>query len=64
MAAPVMEPVASLPVIIYEYAKSPFEEQVARAWGASLLLVIILLGIRLSTKAFIRWRYGQEGAHQ
>lgn len=61
---PVVEPVASLPVIIYEYAKSPFEQQVANAWGASLLLVILILSVRLSTNAIIRWRYGQEGVRQ
>lgn len=60
----VREPIASLPVIIYEYAKSPFAEQVSLAWGASLLLVIIILTIRLSTHALVRWQYGQEGGHQ
>ena len=60
--APLREPVASLPVVIYEYAKSPFAEQVSLAWGASLLLVVMILSIRLTTHALVRWQYGKEGA--
>ena len=60
--APLREPVASLPVVIYEYAKSPFAEQVSLAWGASLLLVVMILSNRLTTHALVRWQYGKEGA--
>lgn len=61
---PLRDQSASLPQLIYEYAKDPRPEIVSLAWGASLLLVLIILTIRLSTNALIRWRYGQEGAHQ
>lgn len=61
---PLTEQVASLPVLVYEYAKDPRPSKHEAAWGAALVLVTIILAIRLSTHAFIRWRYGQQqGGH-
>jgi phosphate transport system permease protein len=60
---PLREPVASLPLVIFEYSKSPYEDWKAQAWGASLVLVIIVLAIRLSTQAYTAWRYGGKGTH-
>jgi phosphate transport system permease protein len=37
------QPIASLSVLIYNFAGSPFEHQVALAWAASLVLVTIVL---------------------
>lgn len=37
------KPIASLSVLIYNFAGSPFEHQVALAWAASLVLVTIVL---------------------
>ncbi|HWZ92316.1 MAG TPA: phosphate ABC transporter permease PstA [Polyangiaceae bacterium] len=37
------QPIASLSVLIYNFAGSPFEHQVALAWAASLVLVSIVL---------------------
>jgi phosphate transport system permease protein len=59
--APLTQQTASLPVMVYEYAKSPFPEQIERAWGAALLLVIMILVIRLCTNFTIRWNYGSGG---
>lgn len=59
---PLTEQVASLPQIIYEYAKDPRPEIVSLAWGASLLLVGLILVIRISTNVFLHCRYGREGA--
>ncbi|HEY1533972.1 MAG TPA: phosphate ABC transporter permease PstA [Polyangiaceae bacterium] len=39
----VTQPIASLSVLIYNFAGSPFEHQVALAWAASLVLVSIVL---------------------
>ncbi len=38
-----LQPIASLSVLIYNFAGSPFEHQVALAWAASLVLVSIVL---------------------
>jgi phosphate transport system permease protein len=60
---PLREPVASLPLVIFEYSKSPYADWKAQAWGASLVLVAIVLIIRLSTHAYTAWRYGAKEAH-
>jgi phosphate transport system permease protein len=39
----IAQPIASLSVLIYNFAGSPFEHQVALAWAASLVLVSIVL---------------------
>ena len=39
----ITQPIASLSVLIYNFAGSPFEHQVALAWAASLVLVSIVL---------------------
>jgi len=48
-------PMAALPLEIYQYAtKSPFADSVTKAWGASLVLIIIIgllsLSVRLAAK--------------
>lgn len=42
-AEDVREPVASLPVRIWSYATSPYEERVRQAWAAALVLVLFVL---------------------
>ncbi|MEW6046006.1 MAG: phosphate ABC transporter permease PstA, partial [Bacillota bacterium] len=37
------EPIAALPLQIYAYAKSPYEEWHRQAWGAALVLVALVL---------------------
>jgi phosphate transport system permease protein len=38
-----MKPTASLAVMIYNFSGSPFENQIATAWTAALVLVVIVL---------------------
>ena len=38
-----MKPTASLAVMIYNFSGSPFENQIAMAWSAALVLVVIVL---------------------
>ena len=38
-----MKPTASLAVMIYNFSGSPFENQIALAWTAALVLVAIVL---------------------
>lgn len=52
-----MAPTPSLPVLIYNYASSPFEEQNAIAWTASLVLLMLVLTINLSSRLLIRRRF-------
>lgn len=37
-----LQPVAALPVQIYTYARSPYNDWHAKAWGAALILVLII----------------------
>ena len=43
----ISQPIASLSVLIYNFAGSPFEHQVALAWAASLVLVSIVLVLNI-----------------
>ncbi|NLG42310.1 MAG: phosphate ABC transporter permease PstA [Phycisphaerae bacterium] len=58
-----LEPAGSLPQLLFEYARQPFEELVRQAWGAALVLVAMILAVRLLTHAYTRWRYGGHGGH-
>jgi phosphate transport system permease protein len=42
-----MQPTASLAVLIYNFAGMPFQNQVELAWAAALVLVLIVLGANL-----------------
>jgi phosphate transport system permease protein len=42
-----MKPTASLAVIIYNFSGSPFENQIALAWSAALILVLIVLVVNV-----------------
>jgi phosphate transport system permease protein len=42
-----LEPTASLAVLIYDFSSSPFENQIEIAWAAALVLVALVLIINL-----------------
>jgi len=44
----VMQPTASLAVLIYNFSGMPFENQIELAWAASLVLVMIVLAVNLA----------------
>ncbi len=44
------QPIASLSVLIYNFAGSPFEHQVSLAWAASLVLVSIVLILNVTAQ--------------
>jgi len=50
----VTQPIASLSVLIYNFAGSPFEHQVALAWAASLVLVSIVLVLNVVAQVVTR----------
>lgn len=47
-------PMASLPVQIYSYAVSPYDDWHRQAWAATFILVMFILFINLSVRFFIR----------
>ncbi len=50
------EPTASLPVQIYTYAVSPFEDWHRQAWAAALVLVSLVLILNVSARLLVRNR--------
>ena len=43
-----MQPTASLAVLIYNFASMPFQNQVELAWAAALVLVLLVLGANIA----------------
>ncbi|MEW6732221.1 MAG: phosphate ABC transporter permease PstA [Acidobacteriota bacterium] len=50
-------PMASLPVQIFTYAVSPYDDWHRQAWAATFLLVIFILTINLAVRFFMRTKY-------
>ncbi|MBI1822337.1 MAG: phosphate ABC transporter permease PstA [Nitrospirae bacterium] len=53
----ILEPVASLPVMIYTYAISPYEEWHQLAWTAALVLLLLILGINFVSRLLLQWQF-------
>ncbi len=50
------EPIASLPVQIYSYAISPYEDWHRQAWAGSLILLLIVIILNLGTRFIFNGR--------
>ncbi|MCK0197995.1 phosphate ABC transporter permease PstA [Ancylobacter sp. 6x-1] len=46
-------PMASLPIAIYQYAASPFEDWVALAWAGALLITVGVLTLNILSRLFL-----------
>jgi phosphate transport system permease protein len=57
MAVNVLKPMESLPHTIFYYATSPYPEWQALAWGASFILLVLILALNVVTKLVTaRWK--------
>jgi phosphate transport system permease protein len=54
------QPIASLPVQIYSYAISPFEEWHTQAWAGALVLVLLVFVVNVGSRVFFRRAVGRE----
>jgi len=54
------EPVSALPLLIYKYAISPYEDWHRQAWAASLVLIAVVLLASLVARLFIRNPYRKQ----
>jgi phosphate transport system permease protein len=53
----ILRPMQSLPLLIFNYATSPYDEWHDLAWGASLILLIWVLLLNITTKLITRrWK--------
>jgi phosphate transport system permease protein len=54
MPTDLMHPTASLAVLIYNFSSSPFDNQIELAWGAALVLVVMVLLFNLAGQGLTR----------
>ncbi|MBI3587318.1 MAG: phosphate ABC transporter permease PstA [Ignavibacteriales bacterium] len=54
------QPIASLSVFVYDYAKSPFEDWNNQAWAAALVLIILISLLSLSVRIVTRNRFSSR----
>jgi len=52
----IMEPAAGLPLLIYNYATSPYKTWQEQAWGAALVLLMIVLLLNIAIRIIARKR--------
>ena len=48
------EPLANLPVVIFQYAMSPYDEWHALAWAGALMLTLFVLGLNIAVRLIVR----------
>lgn len=51
-----LRPIGALPLQIYRYAVSPYDDWHVKAWGASLVLVVVIGGVGLLLRVVARQR--------
>jgi phosphate transport system permease protein len=49
-----MQPMANLPVVIFQFAMSPYNEWHALAWAGSLLITLSVLGLSIIARTLLR----------
>jgi phosphate transport system permease protein len=54
MSTDMSTPVASLPVVIYQFAMSPYDDWVSLAWGGALLITATVLTINIIARVLFR----------
>lgn len=54
-----LQPIATLPLNIFAYAISPYEEWHRQAWAAALVLMLFVLAVNVATRLWLR-----PGAHE
>ena len=47
-------PIASLPVIIFQFALSPYKDWQALAWTGALIITMAVLALSVSARALVR----------
>jgi phosphate transport system permease protein len=52
-----MEPVAALPLQIFNYAISPYEDWHRQAWAGALVLLALVLAINVGVRVLTRERF-------
>jgi phosphate transport system permease protein len=53
-SADMSKPMSNLPVVIYQFALSPYENWVNLAWGGALIITLTVLGLNVLARVFFR----------
>jgi len=53
-----LHPISAMPVLIWLYGISPFAAWQAKAWGAALILIAMMLALNLTVKLLIGRKFG------
>ena len=53
-------PIANLPVVIFQFAMSPYEDWQHLAWAGALLITVSILGLNILARAIISSRYSEN----
>jgi phosphate transport system permease protein len=48
------QPMGNLPVVIYQFAMSPYDNWVSLAWGGALLIALLVLGLNIVARVLFR----------
>lgn len=48
------EPMANLPVVIFQFAMSPYDNWISLAWGGALLIALLVLAINIGARVMFR----------
>ena len=51
------DPIAALPLQIFTYAISPYDDWHRQAWAGALVLIVIIFGINVGVRAVMRGRF-------
>jgi phosphate transport system permease protein len=54
------EPIAAMPLQIFEYAKSPYDDWHRQAWAGAFILLLLVLTINIGVRILTRDRFAQK----
>ncbi len=60
MATSLDQPTQAMSLLIYRFAASPYANWNALAWGAALILVILMLGLSVAVRVLLRRRFRER----
>ena len=55
MSADLNAPMANLPVVIFQFAMSPYRDWQSLAWGGALLITVVILVLNISARVLATW---------
>jgi phosphate transport system permease protein len=48
------EPMGNLPVVIFQFALSPYDNWISLAWGGALLIAFLVLAVNIGVRVVFR----------